>query len=62
LEPTEEDIALIKQDFPELTEEEILDKDDKSDAFRHAIWCIVMAKEGVGLKNAKMNWARDFSS
>ncbi|MDR1221099.1 MAG: hypothetical protein LBK73_16045 [Treponema sp.] len=36
--------------------------DDKSDAFRHAILNIVMAKEGWGLKGEKMAWARDFST
>ena len=36
--------------------------DDKSDAFRHAILNIVMAKEGLGLKNEKMAWARDFTT
>ncbi|MBO5117590.1 MAG: hypothetical protein J6C25_08805 [Treponema sp.] len=36
--------------------------DDKSDAFRHAIWNIVMAKEGWGLKGEKMAWARDFAT
>lgn len=36
--------------------------DEKSDAFRHAIWNVVMAKEGWGLKNEKMSWAYDFST
>lgn len=36
--------------------------DDKSDAFRHAIWNIVMAKEGWGLKNEKIAWANDFAT
>jgi hypothetical protein len=35
---------------------------DKSDAFRHGIWNVVMAKEGVGLKDEKMAWARDFAT
>ena len=35
---------------------------DKSDAFRHAIWNIVMAKEGWGLKKAKIDWAKDMST
>lgn len=36
--------------------------DEKSDAFRHAMWNIVMAKEAWGLKNEKMAWARDFAT
>lgn len=36
--------------------------DEKSDAFRHAMWNIVMAKEGWGLKKEKMSWARDFAT
>jgi hypothetical protein len=34
--------------------------DDKTDAFRHAIWHIMMAKTGAGLKQERLNWARDF--
>lgn len=36
--------------------------DEKSDAFRHAMWNIVMAKEGWGLKGEKIAWARDFAT
>ncbi|WP_439647471.1 DUF6973 domain-containing protein [Brucepastera parasyntrophica] len=36
--------------------------DDKSDAFRHAILCITMAKEGWGLKKHKLGWAAAFST
>lgn len=36
--------------------------DEKSDAFRHAIWNVVMAKEGWGLKNEKIAWANDFAT
>lgn len=35
---------------------------NKVDAFRHAIWNVVMAKEGWGKKSAKMAWARDFAT
>jgi len=34
----------------------------RTDAFRHIIWNIVMAKEGVGLKKERLAWARDFST
>lgn len=36
--------------------------DDKSDAFRHSILSIVMAKDGWGLKGEKMAWSRDFTT
>ena len=36
--------------------------DEKSDAFRHAIWNVVMAKEGWGFKDNKIAWAKDFST
>lgn len=36
--------------------------DDKSDAFRHAIWNIVMCKEGWGKKDEKLAWANDFAT
>lgn len=36
--------------------------DNKKDAFRHAIWNIVMCKEGWGKKNQKLSWARDFAT
>ena len=34
----------------------------KKDAFRHAIWNIVMAKEGWGLKKEKIAWAKDMAT
>jgi hypothetical protein len=35
---------------------------DKSDAFRHSIFSVVLAVEGYGLKNERMAWAKDFST
>lgn len=35
---------------------------EKTDAFRHAILNIVMAKEGKGTKTQKINWANDFTT
>ena len=34
----------------------------KTDTFRHIIWNIVMAKEGVGLKKERLAWANDFAT
>lgn len=36
--------------------------DEKSDAFRHSIWNIVMAKEGFGNVKEKLSWAEDFAT
>ncbi len=38
------------------------DGNNKSDSFRHAIWNIVMCKEGWGKKDAKLAWANDFAT
>lgn len=36
--------------------------DNKRDAFRHAIWNVVMCKEGWGRKDEKLAWANDFAT
>ncbi|MBQ7367980.1 MAG: hypothetical protein IJW57_12260 [Spirochaetaceae bacterium] len=60
-------IGLVKQKNKayELTSQYMGSKESvntKTDAFRHAIWNVVMAKEGWGKKSAKMAWARDFAT
>lgn len=35
---------------------------NKADAFRHAVWNIVMCKEGWGKKDSKISWASDFAT
>lgn len=58
-------LSKVKQKSYELTEQYMDGKEEtrnKVDAFRHGIFSIALAKEGVGSKNKRLRWAKDFSS